>query len=840
MPQRNSITSEQLNNAENKGVVLVLTRYWPTALSVVRSLGAAGYTVDLAASAPEHGAADIAASSRYVRTFSETVCNNVKTGDDPALLDLLLGYDPCSDDERMPVLFPTDDYTASFADRHRDELSSKFLMPYVRGGGKGSITELMRKPIQSQLAKNAGLLCPEEWLISLEEEPVDIPGDMLYPCFVKPADSVSGFKGEMAKCRNEEELAEHLRFLRARNPYRNILVQKYLNIEGEIDIAGVSTPEGAIIPAIIRKTCVAQHERGVTAAGIIEPVQRIDSIIDSISEMLSKSGYTGMFDMEFNMAGDQLYFGELNFRSGGPNYSYYLSGVNLPDIAVKAIRGEHIDPEETQVSEYGLRFASEKVLWKEYTEGHMSRSEVIRILDATEGRLIEADNDRGPSELFHSELSRQIKRKNARKIRRNLSKIVRPVRTAIKMIADGYPQTNPKNAKLFSNRPRVLVTGRNYSSNLCMARSLGLAGYDVEILRIFSKKPPKGDASAGMIPDAYSKYVKRFRTCTLRNDSRRVRDALISMADKDHRMLLIPTEDVAAYIVDEHYDALKEYFIVPDAGKTGGEIIRLMSKTAQKELAFKSGLPMPGSHTVSIRNGSFDIPEDIGFPCFIKPDVSRQTSKKRMQKCSSIEELEVALGEIAESRSIDILIEDYVEIKRELAVLGLCCDEKIICPGVFETLECGHGSRRGVAVTGRSIPCEEISGLMPGIHRLMELTQYNGLFDIDLIEGTDGRLYFTELNFRYGASGYVLTRSGVNLPGMLADRAVAGAAIDAETHSDRIGLVFVSEKVLAEEIAEGDITSEKAEELMSAADIHFIKDEEDPKPYKHFRNVYGL
>ena len=38
-----------------------------------------------------------------------------------------------------------------------------------------------------------------------------------------------------------------------------------------------------------------------------------------------------------------------------------------------------------------------------------------------------------------------------------------------------------------------------------------------------------------------------------------------------------------------------------------------------------------------------------------------------------------------------------------------------------------------------------------------------GLFDIDFYE-RDGVFYFNELNLRFGASGYAVTHSGINLP----------------------------------------------------------------------------
>ena len=46
-----------------------------------------------------------------------------------------------------------------------------------------------------------------------------------------------------------------------------------------------------------------------------------------------------------------------------------------------------------------------------------------------------------------------------------------------------------------------------------MARSFGKAGYEVEILRIFQKRPKRTDLMKIMKPDAYSEYLKAYHVC---------------------------------------------------------------------------------------------------------------------------------------------------------------------------------------------------------------------------------------------------------------------------------------------------------------------------------------
>ena len=67
----------------NKPLVIVLSRNYSTGLGVIRSLGKAGYTVDLIASTKKKGSSRIASCSKYVRQSVEVICPEIQedTGD---------------------------------------------------------------------------------------------------------------------------------------------------------------------------------------------------------------------------------------------------------------------------------------------------------------------------------------------------------------------------------------------------------------------------------------------------------------------------------------------------------------------------------------------------------------------------------------------------------------------------------------------------------------------------------------------------------------------------------------------------------------------------------------
>ena len=839
-----------MDEQKNK-LVVVLSRNYATGLSVIRSLGSAGYTVDLVASAFKEGKSEIAKCSKYVRNSVEIVSRKVKDGDDIELLEELLKYGDMELGYK-PVLFPTDDYTASVMDLNRNALSEIFIMPEIVGGAEGSMTEHMSKTVQGELARQAGILIPLEWTIPLDNPEIEIPMDMVYPCFVKPIESITGYKKEMARCDSEEELYKHLSRLRRKFANRSVLVQEFLEIDNEIDFSGVCFDDKIIIPAIIKKTNVAQYEKGVTLSGKLVPFEEMEDLQDKIIKMMQSFHYFGMFDFELAISGDKIYFNEVNLRSGGPNYSYFKSGVNLPALFVKEAYGEPHTPEEEKVDEYNKTFIYEKIAWEDHINGFMSKKELKECIENSDITLLRDEEDPLPYEYFSKEIKRAKKRRFKKKIKKAVNNTVKPIYKALiyclKMVLRpvkyhllGYPQTKRKNRRdANSPLPRVLVSGRNYCSNLTMARSLGKAGYEVEILRIYQVRPKRSNLLKKMRPDAYSEYIKGYYECVSRRRSRRIVKRLIRLADPDRKMLLIPADDLVAYVADHYYDKLSEYYLIPNVNNEQDGICNLMSKEAQKNLAIKAKLPVLNSCVIQAYRGEFEIPQTVTYPCFMKPNISKNSSKGRMRKCENEEELRGYLTEFSARKPIEMLVEDFVEIEKEYSILGVSTKNGVIGPGFFVAEQGGQKEHRGVAVVGRTLPCSMHQELIDDILKFIETLNFDGLYDVDLIETTDGKMYFVELNMRFGASGYAFTECGVNLPGMFADYMIKGIPLDLNVQVEETGKTFVSEKVLIEEYVGGRLSREKYKEYMETADIHFVMDNNDKKAFRHFKKFYPI
>jgi predicted ATP-grasp superfamily ATP-dependent carboligase len=364
----------------------------------------------------------------------------------------------------------------------------------------------------------------------------------------------------------------------------------------------------------------------------------------------------------------------------------------------------------------------------------------------------------------------------------------------------GVPQEKYVNRRNpYVDRPRVLVAGRNYSSNLSIARSLGEAGYSVEVLRIYQTRPKT--LLKKMKPDRYSKYIKAYYVFVSGRNDNSICNKLVRLADRKNKMLLIPSDDLVAAVSDKYYNRLKKYYLLQNVADTQGEINRIMEKGVQKELARKAGLPVLNSCVVQSRNGYFRIPDSVEYPCFIKPDVSRNGAKSRMKKCENEEQLNGWLTLFSQKRDISMLVEDYVEIVNEYSILGVSTKDGAIGPAAFVALHGGKDEHRGVALTGEILPLEALQPLADKLINFVSGLDFEGLYDIDLVETKDGTIYFVEINMRLGASGYAFTKCGVNLPGIFADYMIYHKPLDFNLKVSTIGKHFVSEKVLLDEYA---------------------------------------
>ena len=381
---------------------------------------------------------------------------------------------------------------------------------------------------------------------------------------------------------------------------------------------------------------------------------------------------------------------------------------------------------------------------------------------------------------------------------------------------------------------QVVVVGRGYANILNMVRSFGQAGFAVDVLRVFKNPASAKRPLLSMKPEASSRYVRRYEQCVAPQGSR-VAQALLGFAQPGAKKLLVPVDDFVALAIDQAREELSPHFLLPSVGgDTAHPLSFYTRKDVQKAMAQEAGLSVVAGRVLDTKAWRPEDARGISFPCFVKPNVSALSSKAKIARCDTPEQLDAALARYALDGEGEALVEDCVDVAEELSVIGVCMDGASHSPAFVRSLVGGRGQRRGVMLTGEVLPASMLGGIAPACDRLVQATGFEGVFDIDLLVARDGSVYFAELNFRPGASTYALVAAGANLPGAFARFALTGSLDDAPLNATISRTVFANEKVLLEECATGGMTPSAMRKLMREADITFIRNEEDPTPYRVF------
>ena len=331
--------------------------------------------------------------------------------------------------------------------------------------------------------------------------------------------------------------------------------------------------------------------------------------------------------------------------------------------------------------------------------------------------------------------------------------------------------------------------------------------------------------------DCYSKYVNRILYC--KSDSEKLITLLLNeCADKDSKSIIFPDSDFAASAIDSNLDRLKDYFLIPHINKKQGAVVDWMNKEKQKELAREVGLNVAYSVSIKIDGQSVQIPSSIHYPCFTKTRSYLIGTKQTLKRCDNEKELQDFINQLSKRFNSTLLIEDYKEIEHEYAVNGFSDGKEVVIPGVVRILSMAHGTHYGVACKGEIIPSTGFEELIGKFKEFVLRVGFVGVFDIDFYL-SHGDFYFSELNLRIGGSCYAFTKMGVNLPGMLVKH-FYGESIDDMKKEITASGTYVNERMLTDDWIFRYISTKEFFGIINSEHISFIKDEEDPEPYKAF------
>lgn len=303
---------------------------------------------------------------------------------------------------------------------------------------------------------------------------------------------------------------------------------------------------------------------------------------------------------------------------------------------------------------------------------------------------------------------------------------------------------------------RVIIIGGDHHNTLSVIRAFGKKNILVSILIHTNIKEKKN------LMVYSSKYIKD-NLFVVDNNSECIYDWLLLNKNNDKnndKSIIIPCSDLAAYVIDKNFDELNNGYYITGFKNNSGEVCRMMNKYEQSKWALSNNILIPKTWLL-LKENMLNIPENIIYPCIVKPSESFCGTKEDIKICNNKKELLHILG-LYKKKYDEILIQQFIKKDYEILAMGLICDDEIfggIERKIRETIPGGGGSTS----LGQFIDNQEIINRINKIIKQLQTDGYRGFYDIEFFEcGSD--IYLNEINYRHSGSGFALIDNGINCP----------------------------------------------------------------------------
>ena len=296
---------------------------------------------------------------------------------------------------------------------------------------------------------------------------------------------------------------------------------------------------------------------------------------------------------------------------------------------------------------------------------------------------------------------------------------------------------------------KVILIGGNHHNGLGLARSFGVNG-----IKPYGVIVGEG-AEHGFVRK--SKYWAK--TWAIKSDDEIVEFLLNAFQNEKEKPVVIPYSDGAAEEIDLNLDRLKEHFLLPSIGGQQGKIAELMDKQKQVEFVQTYGIPMAKSCVVDLND--IRLPEDMIYPCIVKPVVSAEGEKSDIRKCDTETQTVAYLQELREKGYHRFLVQEYLIYDTEYLMVGSISGQN----------QCWFNSKkiRVWPVVGGSSSCLQVTSennvqeFFDEVRNAFGQVGYDGIFDVEALRVGE-KIYLNEINWRNSGTIYSVFGSKVYYP----------------------------------------------------------------------------
>lgn len=197
---------------------------------------------------------------------------------------------------------------------------------------------------------------------------------------------------------------------------------------------------------------------------------------------------------------------------------------------------------------------------------------------------------------------------------------------------------------------QVIIFGNDHTNSIGLIHSMGKAGY-MCIALVYGVK-------TGFVKS--SRFTKEVISA---KDAQACIEKLCeTQYGIDKKLPIIAGCDMAALTLERNADILKDRFLFEYASNYSLEY--LAQKENQVRLASEAGFNVP--NTWNLKDSKI-IPEDVCYPCLIKPLVSCEGAKSDIRVCRDREALEHNIEDLKYTKQV--LLQQYIERDYEISIL---------------------------------------------------------------------------------------------------------------------------------------------------------------------------
>ena len=221
--------------------------------------------------------------------------------------------------------------------------------------------------------------------------------------------------------------------------------------------------------------------------------------------------------------------------------------------------------------------------------------------------------------------------------------------------------------------------------------------------------------------------------------------------------VILPLDDAAIWLCNEV--ALPSGWMI--AGARGSTATLALDKSVQTQAAKRAGLPVPA--TTIARTSDEVVERAAEFPLILRPADAVAVRGNRLSRgqtwiCSNRTELNRALAEWESKQPL--IVQPFIEGDGE-GVFGLATDHGIDAWSSHKRIRMMNPHGSGSSACESQAVRPEIQA---AIERLIEGTNWRGLFMIELLRDRAGKSWFVELNGRPWGSMALSRRQGFEYP----------------------------------------------------------------------------